>query len=95
MNIWKTEFHLLINIWIFMKWKMKMDLIWDLLLNEIDSKFGSFFWKDFIKAKILLKFLEQMLAFVGDAEKFKKLKEKFCNGRRKYLASKRKRSSKK
>ena len=36
-----------------------------------------------------------MLAFVGDAEKFKKLKEKFCNGRRKYLASKRNRSSKK
>ena len=35
-----------------------------------------------------------MLAFVGDAEKFKKLKEKFCNGRRKYLASKRKRSKK-
>ena len=40
------------------------------------------------------KFLEQMLAFVGDAEKFKKFKEKFCNGRRKYLASKRKRSQK-
>ena len=35
-----------------------------------------------------------MLAFVGDAEKFKKFKEKFCNGRRKYLASKRKRSQK-
>ena len=35
-----------------------------------------------------------MLAFVGDAEKFKKLKEKFCNGRRKYLESKRKRSKK-
>ncbi len=32
-----------------------------------------------------------MLAFVEDAEKFK---EKFCNGRRKYLASKRKRSKK-
>ena len=35
-----------------------------------------------------------MLAFVGDAEKFKKFKEKFCNGRRKYLASKRKRIQK-
>ncbi len=35
-----------------------------------------------------------MLAFVGDAEKFKKLKEKFCNNRRKYLAGKRKRSKK-
>jgi hypothetical protein len=37
--------------------------------------------------KILLRLnfitlLEQMLAFVGDAEKFKKLKEKYCNGRR-------------
>ena len=35
-----------------------------------------------------------MLAFVGYTEKFKKLKEKFCNGRRKYLASKRKCSKK-
>ena len=32
-----------------------------------------------------------MIAFVGDAEKFKKLKEKFCNGRRR----KRNKSSKK
>ena len=32
-----------------------------------------------------------MLAFVGDAEKFKKLKEKYCNGRRR----KRNKSSKK
>jgi hypothetical protein len=31
-----------------------------------------------------------MLAFVGNAMKFKK----FCNGRRKFLASKRKRSKK-
>ena len=43
------------------------------------------------KAKILYKFLEKMLAFVGDAEKFKKLKEKYCNGRRR----KRNKSSKK
>ena len=46
--------------------------------------------------KILLRLnfitlLEQMLAFVGDAEKFKKLKEKYCNGRRR----KRNKSSKK
>ena len=26
--------------------------------------------------------LEQMLAFVGDAEKFKKFKERYCNARR-------------
>jgi hypothetical protein len=32
-----------------------------------------------------------MLAFVGDAEKFKTLKEKYCNGRRR----KRNKSSKK
>ena len=38
-----------------------------------------------IKAKILLTFLEQILAFVGDAEKFKTFKEKYCNGRRRKL----------
>ena len=44
---------------------------------------GLFFFLLFnIKAKILLTFLEQILAFVGDAEKFKTFKEKYCNGRR-------------